>query len=214
MEELRQQLQNPDLGNRIRGILALRPLAPEEAIPLLELVLGDPSARVRYSAVSMLGQKPTPQTRVLLTEALFHDPEFDVRAQAAASLGDLGDPEAFEDLAQAYREDPQELVRFSVVAALGELGDPRAFDILTDALSQGGLQEEAAIMALGQLPLPQVVPALIPYLTHPEWQLRLRAVQALGTIGSTESLAALQGLHDENPHVAQCIALFNDGATA
>jgi HEAT repeat protein len=203
---LTEALQSPDFGTRIRAVIALRPLPPEEALPLLEIALTDSNTRVRYSAVSLLGQKPGPQTRALLTQLLHQDPEFDVRAAAAASLGDLGDKDAFEDLKQAYLNDGQDLVRFSIVAALGELGDPRAFDLLITALKAGGLQEEAALMALGQIALPEVIPVLQSYLPHPDWQLRLRAVQALAEINTPASLACLVGLQEDNPTVAQAIS--------
>ncbi len=199
---LREQLQDPDLGVRIKAVLALRALPAAQAVPLLEIVLADRNTRVRYSAVSMLGQKATPVTRELLTRCLAEDPEFDIRAAAAASLGDLGEKEAFTDLVAAYDRDREPMVRFSIVAALGELGDPRAFDLLQTALTQGDLQEEAALMALGQLALPESIPILTRYLTHADWQLRLRAVQALGTMGQTEPLKTLQ---EDHPQVQQAI---------
>ncbi|WP_287130327.1 HEAT repeat domain-containing protein [Candidatus Cyanaurora vandensis] len=206
---LHEQLQDPDLGTRIRAINAIRALPATEAVPLLALALNDVNTRVRYSAASMLGTKSTPQSLQLLLTALQEDPEFDVRAAAAAALGDLKDPVAFPALIQAYQRDREEMVRFSIVAALGELGDPRGLELLTLALSQGGLQEEAALMALGQLALPEVIPYLTTYLTHPDWQLRLRAVQALGAMGTEASLAPLQELKDDNPTVQQALQITN-----
>jgi HEAT repeat protein len=201
---IRTDLEHPDLGVRIRAVLATQALDPEIAVPLLTLAINDKNARVRYSAVSMLGRKRSTQTKDLLTTCLFGDKEFDVRAAAAASLGDLGDREVFDDLARAYSEDAEEMVQFSVVAALGELGDSRAFPLLQSALALGGLQEEAALMALGQIGEPAAIAVLLPYLNHEEWQLRLRAVQSLLALGA---VAMLRDHQDPNPDIQQTIAL-------
>jgi len=202
--DITAQLTDPNLGIRLRAINSLRELPPAEAVPLLALVLADSNTRVRYSAISLLGSKPTPETYDLLVHSLNHDPEFDVRAGAAASLGDLKDERALPELLAAYERDGETMVRFSILAALGELGDPRGFDLLVHALGVGGLQEEAALMALGQLNLPEAIPYLVDYLAHPDWQLRLRAVQALETMGQQDLLRDRQ---DENPTVQQALAV-------
>jgi HEAT repeat protein len=198
------QLDNPDFGQRIQALIKLRSVAATDAVPLLAKALQDPNTRVRYSAVSLLGQKCAPETLALLQETLATDPEFDVRAAAAAALGDLGDKSAFDNLVEAYRVDQDEIVRFSAVAALGELGDERAMDLLADAVNQGGLIETAAVMALGQISSVRSYELLAPFATSESWEMRFRVAQALKISTDERAIALLEQLQkDPHPQVVQ-----------
>lgn len=204
LEAIATQLDAPDFGQRIQALIQLRAVEAADAVPLLAKALKDPNTRVRYSAVSLLGQKDAPETLALLQEALATDPELDVRAAAAAALGDLGDPAALDNLVEAYRVDQDEMVRFSAVAALGELGDERAIDLLADAIQQGGLIETAAVMALGQISSPRTYDLLAPFATSEDWEMRFRVAQALKISSDEQAIALLEQLQkDPHPQVAQ-----------
>jgi HEAT repeat protein len=204
LEAIAAQLDAPDFGQRIQALIKLRAIEAADAVPLLAKALKDPNPRVRYSAVSLLGQKHSPETLALLQEALATDPEFDVRAAAAAALGDLGDRSALDNLVEAYRVDRDEMVRFSAVAALGELGDERAIDLLADAIQQGGLIETAAVMALGQITSARTYELLAPFAASESWEMRFRVAQALKISSDERAIALLKQLQaDPHPQVAQ-----------
>lgn len=86
-------------------------------------------------------------------------------------------------------------MQFSIIAALGELGEPQAFTLLQEALgSENELVITAAIGALGELRDERAIPLLLPYTTHPDWQVRHRLVQALAQFSQPEAQAALTNL--------------------
>ncbi len=184
VESLRQQLASEDLGQRLRAVNLLRDLDPALAFELIQAVLSDPSARVRYAAVSQLsslGHQDLDKTLEILRGALHSDPEADVQAAAADSIGALHLTEAYADLATAYARTSEWLVQMSIVACLGELGDPRGFELLQTALqSDNSLISLTAIGALGELKQPAAVPLIVPFATHDDWQVRHRLAQALG----------------------------------
>lgn len=198
LDELLTMLDSADLGDRLRAVNQARPLPPEEIYQVLQKACGDPSARVRYAAVSQMGSVPyaDPSEPVaLLRRILKEDPEFDVRAAAAASLGDLKQPEVLADLLQAYRQETEWLVQFSIVAALGELGNPEAFDTLVEALTAGSdLTRTAAAAALGDLGDARGIPVLEAYLSDEDWQLRYRICLSLEKIGGEAARPGLEHL--------------------
>lgn len=203
MEDTERKLFSADLSDRLSAIGTLRDTPSEQAVPLLIQAVRDSNARVRYAAVSLLGQKGDASHLELLKNLLKSDPEFDVRAAAAAALGDLHDPAAYEALAEALDSDSEWLVRFSIVAALGELGDPRAFEPLSRALDAESLIRTVAAGALGQLGDRRAVPLLKRYLEDEDWQLRFRLAQAFGDLGGPEAQAALEKLaNDSSEQVA------------
>lgn len=207
-EDVRQALSSEDLGDRLRAVNQIRELEPEPAFELAQSAITDPSARVRYAAVSQmssLGTQDLPRAETILRDRLLSDPEPDVQAAAADSIGGLKLTDAFEDLQQVYHTTPEWLVRFSIVAALGTLGDPRGFDLLKQALaSDESLLQVAAIGSLGELGDSRATALLAPYATSPDWQIRYRLVQALENLGGPETQSILTQLsHDEMPQVAE-----------
>ncbi|MBW4698432.1 MAG: HEAT repeat domain-containing protein [Aphanocapsa lilacina HA4352-LM1] len=203
METPEEKLASPNLGDRLSAVGSLRDVPAERSVALLVKAAQDDNARVRYAAVSLLGQKEDPSVLGLLRTLLTSDPEFDVRAAAAAALGDLHAQEAYEDLAAAFAQDNEWLVKFSILAALGELGDRRAVDLLVTALKGDPLIRTVAAGALGQLGDRRAVGELVAYIDDEDWQLRFRIAQALGELGGEEARSALQVLtHDPSDAVS------------
>ncbi|MFN5064638.1 MAG: phycobilisome degradation protein NblB [Aphanizomenon sp.] len=196
-DSIKELLHSDNLGDRLRAVNQIRELEPQIGLELVQIAIGDSSARVRYSAVSQmdtLGTQDLPLSLTIL-RGLLHDPEPDVQAAAADCLGALKLHDAFEDLQKLYQETPEWLVQFSIIATLGELGDPRAWELLTQALaSDNGLIQTAAISSFGELGDPKAVPLLVPYCTNPDWQVRYRVVQALIRLGSDEAKSILKTL--------------------
>lgn len=196
-DTIKTSLNSNNLGDRLRAVNQIRELEPHIGLELIQIAIGDSSARVRYAAVSQmdtLGKQDLPLSLTIL-RGLLEDPEADVQAAAADCLGALKLHDAFEDLQKLYQETSEWLVQFSIIATLGELGDIRAFELLTQALtSDNGLIQTAAISSFGELGDTKAVPLLIPYCTNPDWQVRYRVVQALTRLGNDEAKSILSTL--------------------
>lgn len=182
-EQIKQQLASEDLGQRLRAVNLLRGLDPAIAFELIQTVVSDSSARVRYAAISQfssLGNQDKATALTVLRAALYHDPEADVQAAAADSIGALQLKEAYDDLAAAYNNTSEWIVQMSIVACLGELGVSRGFELLQQALqSETALIALTAIGALGELKDPRGIPLLLPFVESDDWQVRHRLAQAL-----------------------------------
>ncbi|MEN9217083.1 MAG: HEAT repeat domain-containing protein [Gloeomargarita sp. HHBFW_bins_162] len=210
-ETVQALLNDPDWGRRLHGVEQCRQLAPTEAMNLLKEVFTDRNARVRYAAVSQVGNmtglsaEQKRELLPLLRERLYGDSEADVQAAAADALAGLGLTDAYEDLERAYRESPEWLVKFSVIAGLGVLGDERAYPLLLEALHADiDLLQLAAIGALADLGDVRAVSHLGALIHHPDWQVRLRLAQALHRLDSPDAQSLLDTLaQDEMALVAQ-----------
>ena len=201
-------LNSEDYGERLSGINQLRVLDPAQAFGLIQGVIQDQNARVRYAAVSQLsslGRQDLPKALEILRDRLFNDSEIDVKAAAADALGGLQLTEAYPDLEQVYQQSSEWLLQLSIVACLGELADPRGFALLQTALSSPiELVQTAAIVALGELGDVRGIPLITSFISHPDWQIRYRSAQALSRFERNESIVeALQVLaQDEMEQVA------------
>ncbi|MDB9537172.1 HEAT repeat domain-containing protein [Dolichospermum planctonicum CS-1226] len=206
-DTIKTLLNSENLGDRLRAVNQIRELEPHIGLELIQIAIGDSSARVRYAAVSQmdtLGKQDLPLSLTIL-RGLLNDPEADVQAAAADCLGALKLHDAFEDLQKLYQETSEWLVQFSIIATLGELGDPRGFELLKEAISSdNGLIQTAAISSFGELGDIQAVPILVPYSTSPDWQVRYRVVQALTRLDSEDAKAILATLvNDEVEAIAK-----------
>lgn len=194
-EQIKQQLASEDLGQRLRAVNLLREIDPAVAFELIQTVISDSSARVRYAAISQfstLGTQDKETALTLLRGALYHDPEADVQAAAADSIGALRLVEAYDDLATAYQNTSEWIVQMSIVACLGELGVDRGFDLLQQALqSENNLVALTAIGAMGELKDPRGIPLLLAFEKNDDWQVRHRLAQALSNYLSTPQADAV-----------------------
>jgi len=194
-ESVQRLLDSDDYGDRLSGVNQLRYLASEIAFEMLQPVINDSNARVRYSAVSqldILGRQNPDLALTILRDRLLHDPEADVKAAAADAIGGLKLTAAYDDLVAVYQQSCDWLIQFSIVAALGELGEPRGFELLEIALnSDNELVKTAAV-------------SLVPLANDDDWQLRYRLAQALGRLGGEDAIAVLTQLtSDKSAQVAQ-----------
>ncbi|MEO1400093.1 MAG: HEAT repeat domain-containing protein [Cyanobacteria bacterium J06635_1] len=206
-EQVEARLASDNLGDRLTAVNQLRDLEPAVAFELIQTVVSDSSARVRYAAISQLAALGNQDKSIglqILRQALLNDPEADVQAAAADAIGALQLTEAYDELANAYHQSSEWLVKMSIVACLGELGDPRAFELLKTAIaSDNGLIQLSAIGALGELGDPRAVDLLLPYVNHTDWQTRHRLAQALSGYDHAKAKTALKKLaQDPSPIVA------------
>lgn len=199
LAHLSEQLESPQLKDRLLALVALREVAPADAFPLLKKALNDESLQIRSMAVFGLGVKPTPEGLPLLVHLLQHDPDYGIRADAAGALGYLGDERAVEPLIHALYEDTEWLVRFSAAVSLGNLGDSRAYDVLMQALAAPEpVIQQAVIAALGEIGAVAAVEKLLTFVQSEDWLVRQRLAEALGNLPSPKTKAALQYLAKDN----------------
>jgi HEAT repeat protein len=194
-------LNSSDFGDRLRAVNQIRQLEPKVGFDLIITAVKDTHPRVRYAAISQLanlGQQNLAQASIVLRERL-RDPDPDVQASAADSIGALRLKEAFEELEQLYHTSSEWIVRFSIIAGLGCLGDERGFELLVDALyCDNELMKTVAIGSLGELGDRRAIHLLIPYATNPDWQIRFRVVQALGSLDGPEVHNTLKVLAEDS----------------
>jgi HEAT repeat protein len=207
-ESITELLNSDNKGDRIKVLNKIRELEPAVAFGYIKQLVVDPNTRVRYGAVSQmatLGTEDLGASLTILRDRLINDTEPDVQAAAADAIGALKLTAAFDDLEHLYHNTPEWLVQFSIIAALGELGDPRGFALLQTALkSDTTLVQTAAVGAIGELGNPAGVESLIPFVTHPDWQVRYQVARALRNLGgksTQEPLAILA--QDDVDRVAQ-----------
>ncbi len=215
-DSVRELLHSEDYGDRLRAVNQLRDLDLADAFDLAQLAANDGNARVRYAAISQLaslGQQDLATVEPLLRRALTNDPEPDVQAAAADAIGGLHLRSAYADLAAVYHSTGEWLVQFSIVAALGELGEPQAMDLLQEAIgSDNDLVITAAIGALGELRDERALPLLLPFATHPDWQVRHRLVQALAQFSQPAAQAALATLAQDSSAIVAEAAIQHRSA--
>jgi HEAT repeat protein len=215
-DSVQKLLNSDDYGDRLSGVNQLRQLDPAIAFEMIQPLIVDSHARVRYSAVSQmdtLGDRDRQLTLELLRDRLQHDQELDVRAAAADAIAALKLTEAFDDLAQLYHElDESEgwLVKMSIAAALGEMGDSRAFELLNEAIASENIPiKTAAIGALGELGDERAIPLLLAVAAHEDWQVRYRAAQAISYFHTPQARSTLDELaRDPETQVAQLAQLL------
>jgi HEAT repeat protein len=202
IDSVQQLLSSEDFGDRISGLNRLRAFEPNVAFPMIQPLLQDKEARVRYAAVSQMdaaGVGFEAETLPLLRNALMNDPEIDVKAAAADALAGLKLKEAYADMKDVYYSTTEWLLQFSIIAAIGELGEPKAFGLLKDALqSEVELVRLSAISALGDLGDRRAVELLIPFVEDPDWQMRYRIAQSFGRLGGEEVKPYLEKLAQDD----------------
>ena len=197
-ESITALVNSESKGDRIKALNLVRDIEPAIAYGYIKQLVLDKDTRVRYSAVSQLaslGTEDLVESSAILRDRLVNDPEPDVQAAAADAIGALKIVAAFDDLQHLYQTTPEWLVQFSIIAALGELGEPRGLDLLKTALtSPTALVQTAAIGAIGELGNPSAVESIIPFVSHPDWQIRYqlaRSLRALGGDLAQQNLAIL-----------------------
>jgi len=190
--------RDPDIAmSQIYSLLALmgRPAA-QYLVACLE-VEEDRNRRLHLlSAIRAIGRNAVPSLR----ESLASPHWFMVR-NAVALLGEIDHKAAFEDVALTL-EHRDVRVRRAAIQAVITLGDPEdAAHTLTLALPRlEPASQLDALAALGELKSPRAVVAVADLLQSAKGtvdevaRIRLRAVEILGLLGSSDAVAPLQEL--------------------
>jgi HEAT repeat protein len=184
--------------------------------PLLKMLDGDPSLRVREAAVvslsryvllAELGKLPDSIAEILWKTlwAVIHttDLEVDVRRRAVESLAYFDRPEVHEVIQAAYT-DVEPRMRISAIYAMGRTGDQEWSDAIMSELetSEPEMRFEAT-RACGELQLIESTPALSLLVADPDPEVRLAAVWSLGQIGTPEARRVLDICLEEGNEAIQ-----------
>jgi HEAT repeat protein len=228
-EELFESMRTGGEPLRRSVALLLGELGGADAIAPLGFALKDPDVSVRKAATASLALIGDPRAYDCLTSALM-DEDTEVRAAAILSLGASGRLEFARSLALLL-EDPEDMIKVSAVKALAMLGSADVTEALASLLGNpNGFVVTAAIDALGALRgelarealigmldsgdrevrrsairalagFPGAEDRLVPFLTDPDWAIRIAAVEALAASrepGVRTRLEALMDAEDDS----------------
>jgi hypothetical protein len=166
-----------------------------EGIDELILALENKDKDVRLGIIEALSVIRDPRAVPSLIKQL-SDASSEVRWEAALALGEISDPAATESLLKSLR-DPDKYVRYGAASALRKEGWKPASDE-ERAFFSVGLQEWQSVQEIGE----PAVPALSRVLRDHDSDVRTKAIEILGSIGSDKAVPVLmRSLADENPEV-------------
>lgn len=186
-----QALQGRESALRAAAAQGLGHLRDASATDALGRAVGDPLPYVRLATVWALGEIGDPRSVESLIRAL-GDGDLHVRALSVCALGHLGDPRAVQHVAARGVQDPSRCVRLAGVEALELLGSAPPAALLEDPEWAIRLR---VVETFGRVRLAEETPVLglIKCLEQdPHPLIRARAAWALGEIGDSRAVTALQ----------------------
>ena len=187
---LDKALDDPD--NDVRQVAArgLANLNGKKALPLLEKAIADKDTQVRSDAIHALGLMDIDEDSAMaLLEKTLEDPRSNVRYNAALMLGYLGGEKARVLLEKALASNDLQVSRIAA-EGLGMIGGDKAFAALETALASpvAAMRFHAAFGLGGYAGSEKARLLLEKALEDPDFDVRFFASDALGRIGSLESL--------------------------
>jgi len=168
--------------------------APPMLIDALIAAMRDENARVRFDAVHVLGfvaERPLTAAQISgVIDGLDHyDPV--IRMATARVIGRLGLREAGDKLTEALA-DSNATVRNLAAEAVGRLREERALFTLRDQLERGRGDAEVLLLAIARIAAPQDLGLLRAHLSDRGASGRRAAVEGLGRLTDTESVATIE----------------------
>jgi HEAT repeat protein/beta-lactamase regulating signal transducer with metallopeptidase domain len=164
---------------------------------LLELARSHPSVEVRREAVETLGELDLPALARDLAELAERSEHLEVQREAVETLGDVHDRDgaALEHLARIARTHPRFEVRQEAIETYGEHAPAaRSVELLKailESAAEPSLRFEV-LETLVELPDGAGIPSVIEIARgHPDRQLRLKAIEALGESDDPRARALL-----------------------
>jgi hypothetical protein len=187
-------LHSSNMNTQSEAAKALGSLGPA-AMDALIRALKKRNKNIRLVIIQALTEIRDPKSVPMLIEML-KDESTEVRWEATIALGEIGDPQAVEPLVMCLR-DHDKYVRYGAAFSLARIGwkppndEEKAFLFV-------GMQEWKAVKLIGN----SAIPALTQILHDRHSNVRIRAVEILGELKSTQATPALiQSLADENSEV-------------
>jgi HEAT repeat protein len=199
-------LHHPDYRVALKAAQTLRATRLPSTVPAFADALKRNNSDLKVTAIRALAELGGPDAVEALTRAL-DDASGGIRSMAVSALESLDDPAAVPAIIRAL-DDKNREVQTTAANALTRKPDLRALEPLRAQLLEGYYPEVRAIAAraLGGLPLPRAVDALILALYDQFPDVRLAAASALGRIGDPRAVDALIPLlRDPDPEVRAAV---------
>ena len=163
----------------------------KEAIPTLMDYLEDPDEKIRWGALSALGEFKDPSHLPVFQRLLQHDPAPWVRGSAARVIGRLACEGSAPALADAL-EDEDAKVRRAAAESLKEMGGENAVTGLMRAFADpDGENRRVAAYWAKEEEIQGVIPGLVSLLKDKERDVRNEAARALERLGDSTAVPAL-----------------------
>ena len=183
------------MGNSVRGAAAtaLGLLRDPAALPALDKALQrDPDASVRAEAATALGGLGRPEAVNRLETAFRRDRNHNVRANALNSFAALTGTNRTSFFIKEYETNPA--MRRELMPILGRISSPEIVTLLLQSLAEEGWVDRAAMAeVLGSSGDTRALAPLLDLLTKDRSaQTRAAAATALGVLGRSEALPALE----------------------
>lgn len=202
VDEFARDLTSSQPVVRRQAAVALGRAKDVAAVPALLQALKDPQADVRREAARALGLLKDARATAALVAAL-GDAEVNVRVCAAYALGEIRQPETTEPLLKALR-DADYGVRDQAAWALAGMHDAKILPRVAALLKEADADAMHTVWLLKELDAKGAVAALAALLQEKDTQVKLRAVEALGSLKSPEAThAAEAALKDADATVRQ-----------
>ena len=209
IERQRQRLSSTEAEERRDALMHLGNLKRPDASRAAAAALDDETPAVRIAAARAILSLPSAEAGALLIPLLKDKDEF-VRREIAFALGESHAHAATSPLVDTMVHDKKSSVRGAAAVALGQIGDEAALNPLSQVVTgEGGKKKKkksseeefvvrAAVRSLGQIRSRTSVPTLISVLQDETNSIETRreAATALGSIGDSSALPALQSAHD------------------
>lgn len=192
-------LRDEDWGVREDAASALAAFCDPRSVSPLIRALKDSDRAVRTAATASLTAIGDPA--IVPLGYCLQDADLNVQESAASILAIIGDYQVLEPLMAALLN-TNWIVRMNAARALGRIGDPRALEtlivLLQDRVPAVRDEAGAAITAIGEPSIPPLLEAL----KHKEWNIRLRAVEALALLKPRSAVDPLLMLMNQDPDTA------------
>ena len=199
--------RDPHVHNRLAALESLAQITNPRTVDLFIEALKDENEHVRCVAVQALSRVNSTQASSHVAEMIF-DRSWAVRAVALDTIGSLKSPDFLDSLRRALRDESPDLQQ-RAAEILVEMDDPRAIEILragvrdTDptvaAAASTALQRledigdapPILVPNAPKIPIPGSLSVLEAMLAASHPDLRLAAVEALGTIDDPAAISPL-----------------------
>lgn len=168
--------------------------------------LADKDSEAAWSALVALGHFHDSKTKARIFRE-FSNKDPIQRGKIATILGLQGGGEYVDPLFKAMLDDPSEPVRQDCLRALIKIGKPSIPKMLELAVYENPRERGTAVIALGEIALPEGKPALLKAITDSDAVVRMFTATALGSFrGADIEEALMQATKDAEPRVRDAAA--------
>ena len=166
--------------------------SPRASAKLLEIARSSDDPNMRAQAIHRLGERDSEATVDDLMRIYESDRSTEVRSQILHAFSEMSNGRAEERLFEIARRTDNRDMRRQAIHWIGERAGQRSLNLLTDTVNSSAADIEVqmqAVHAISERPAEESVPLLIKIArTHPNQQVRRRAIQVLGESGDPRAL--------------------------